>query len=124
MSVHTSKGGLKRVMSKLWQLSLNMLFVKKGRTFFSILAIALGVGLLCSMIQINVLFNQDLQERLEDKYGSADIRISSPTPTNGHEWSGLDAIVLEKINDNDDIQAMGRALEGKILNKISYENQK
>lgn len=100
-----------------------MLLVKKGRTLFSILAISLGVGLLCSMFQLNIMFNQDLQHRLENEYGSADIRVSSPPPKTDDEWSGLDAAILEKVNSVDQIQSVGRALEGKMLGRILYENQ-
>ncbi|MCJ7841926.1 ABC transporter permease [Lederbergia sp. NSJ-179] len=111
------------MVSKLWQLSLKMLLVKKGRMLFSILAIALGVGQLCSMFQLHIMFNQDLHQRLENEYGSADIRISSPPPTSENEWSGLDTDILEKVNSVDQIQSVGKALEGKMAGRILYENQ-
>lgn len=111
------------MVSKLWQLSFKMLFVKKGRSLFSILAIALSVGLLCSMFQLHMMFNQDLQQRLENEYGSAEIRISSPPPTDGDEWSGLDTSVLEEINSFEQIRSVGRALEGKMASRILYKNQ-
>ncbi|GIN74529.1 hypothetical protein J14TS2_50040 [Bacillus sp. J14TS2] len=111
------------MVSKLWQLSHKMLLVKKGRTLFSILAIALGVGLLCSMFQMHLTFNNSLQQRLEDEYGSADIRISSPPPFEVQEWSGLDNKILENIPSIDQIQSVGLALEGKMASGILYENQ-
>ncbi|GIN73177.1 permease [Bacillus sp. J14TS2] len=111
------------VVSKLWQLSLKMLLVKKGRTLFSILAIALSVGLLCSMFQLHMMFNQDLQQRFENEYGSADSRISSPPPTVGDEWSGLDSSILEEINHFEQIHSVGLALEGKMTSSILYKNQ-
>ncbi|GIN74525.1 hypothetical protein J14TS2_50000 [Bacillus sp. J14TS2] len=100
-----------------------MILVNKGRTLSSILAIALGVGLLCSMFQLHIMFNQDIDQRLENEYGSADIRISSPPPTSENEWSGLDTDILEKVNSFDQIQSVGKALEGKMAGRILYENQ-
>ncbi|MCJ7842329.1 ABC transporter permease [Lederbergia sp. NSJ-179] len=111
------------MVSKLWQLSLKMLFVKKGRSLFSILAIALSVGLLCSMFQLHMMFNQDLQQRFKDEYGSADIRISSAPPLDGDEWSGLDTSILEEIYRFEQIRSVGLALEGKMAGRILYENQ-
>ncbi|MCJ7841923.1 ABC transporter permease [Lederbergia sp. NSJ-179] len=111
------------MVSKLWQLSLKMLLVKKGRTFFSILAIVLSVGLLCSIFQLHMMFNRDLQERFENKYGSADIRISSPPPAVGDEWSGLDTSILKEINRFEQIHSVGLALEGKMASSILYQNQ-
>src|SRR5690625_2754803 len=111
------------MISKIWQLSLNMLFVKKGRTTFSILAIALGVGLLCSMFQMHTMFNQDLQHKLANEFGSADIRVSSPPPINGSTWSGIDTSILKEIQSLDQIQSVGQALEGNMASSIIYENQ-
>lgn len=111
------------VVSRLWQLSFKLLLVKKGRKFFSILAIVLSVGLLCSMFQLHMSFNQDLQERFENEYGSADSRVSSPPPTVGDEWNGLDTSILEEINHFEQIHSVGLALEGKMTSSILYKNQ-
>src|SRR5690625_1743612 len=111
------------MISKIWQLSLNMLFVKKGRTTFSILAIALGVGLLCSMLQMHTMFNQALQHKLANESGSADIRGSSPPPINASKWTGLDTSILKELHILDQIQSVGQALEGNMAISILYENQ-
>lgn len=111
------------MVSNVWSLALKLILVNKGRTLSSILAIALGVGLLCSMFQLHIMFNQDIDQRLENEYGSADIRISSPPPTSENEWSGLDTDILEKVNRFDQIQSVGTALEGKMAGRILYENQ-
>lgn len=76
------------MISKLWHLAVKMLLVKKGRTFFSILAIALGVGLLCAMFQMHKMFNQDTNERMAKEYGSALIGICSPMSQSERiEWN-------------------------------------
>lgn len=75
------------------------------------------------MFQLHIMFNQDIDQRLENEYGSADIRISSPPPTSENEWSGLDTDILEKVNSFDQIQSVGKALEGKMAGRILYENQ-
>lgn len=100
-----------------------MLVAKKGRSLFSVLAIALSVGLLCSMFQLHILFNQDLQQQHEEEYGSANIRISAAPPVQGDEWKGIDTSVIEEVRSLDGVQSVGAALEGKMLGKILYEGQ-
>lgn len=53
------------------------------------------------MFQLHMLFNQDLQQRLEDEYGSADIRMSSPAPTGNLDSNTTDEVLelFERMRD-------------------------
>ncbi len=100
------------MVSALWHLVLKMIWNKKGRILFSVAAIALGIGLVCSISQLHLILNEDVKQRLQYMHGSADMRISAPPPLDGSERRALEPATEAALVALDEIQQAGQAIDG------------
>lgn len=63
------------MMTSIWGIALKTLRVKIMRTMFSVLAIALAVGLLIAMVLLMRQISHSLEQQLYVKYGGANLQV-------------------------------------------------
>ncbi len=93
-----------------------MMWANKLRSFFFIGAVALSIGLISSVSQLHLVLNSDVQERLQQMHGSADMRISASPPLEENEdWSRLEPASVQAIMDMVRVEEVGQAIDDFVI---------
>lgn len=98
------------MISNLWGLALRMIWIKKGRTLFSLIAVALTVGLLSSMFLLYDKMNKAIDHELYEKYGEADYWIGFHHGTIP-QLRALTHDDVQRIRESNIVRELGEALE-------------
>jgi len=108
--------------SVLWNLVFANIRTNKLRSALSILSIALGVGLLCSLILLQGQVNRGVEQERMNRYGDADLRIGYYPETGNESLTLLDQKLIESLKQKSNIQQVGQVLEHSQLAAVKNDD--